>query len=59
MTAVLRGEFNKGLKSGRSEVITTVQGETIRQTEAARQAKEKADEEIRNRSIDAIIDGLR
>ncbi len=51
--------YTKGEKAGASGVTTAVQGETIKQTEKARQDKEKVNEAIRDKPLDAVIDGLR
>jgi len=51
--------YRKGESAGGGKVTTEVQGETIRQTEKARQDKEKANEAVRDQPIDAVIDGLR
>lgn len=53
------GVRRDGKKAGAAEVTTAVQGETIKQTEKARQDKEKANEAIRDKPLDAVIDGLR
>ena len=51
--------YSKGEKAGAGDVATKVQAETIKQTEKARQDKEKADEAVRDKPVDAVIDGLR
>ena len=48
-----------GKKAGASEVTTKVQEETIKKTDEARKDKEKANEEVRTKPLDAVIDGLR
>jgi hypothetical protein len=51
--------YSKGEKSGASEVTTKVQTETIKKTDEARKDKVEADEKVRDKPIDAVIDGLR
>lgn len=51
--------YGKGEKAGRAEVTTKVQEETIKKTDEARKDKVEADEEVRAKPIDAVIDGLR
>ena len=46
-------------KAGAADVTTKVQEETIKKTDEARKDKVKADEEIRAKPIDGVIDGLR
>lgn len=51
--------YSKGEKAGSSEVIKKVQTETVKAIERARTEKEKANEAVRSKPIDAVIDGLR
>jgi hypothetical protein len=51
--------YGKGEDAGKAEVTTKVQEETIKKTDEARKDKVEADEEIRAKPIDAVIDGLR
>jgi len=57
--AVVRGIYTKGETAGAGKITTAVQGEAIKQTEKARQEKERANAENRDKPIDAVIDGLR
>lgn len=57
--AVLRGEFRKGERAGKAEVVDAVQSETIRQTEKARIEKEKINEGVRRTPFDDRVDELR
>jgi hypothetical protein len=56
---VVSSIYGKGEKSGKAEVTTKVQTETIKKTDEARKDKEKANETVRDKPIDAVIDGLR
>jgi hypothetical protein len=51
--------YGKGETAGKAEVTTKVQEETIKKTDEARKGKVEADETIRAKPIDAVIDGLR
>jgi hypothetical protein len=53
------GVRDDGKKAGASEVTTKVQEETIKKTDEARKDKVEADEKVRAKPIDAVIDGLR
>lgn len=55
----IRSTYTEGKKSGAAEVTTKVQEETIKKTDEARKDKVKADEAVRDKPIDAVIDGLR
>jgi hypothetical protein len=48
-----------GKKAGANEVIKDVQIETIKKTDEARKDKVEADETVRSKPIDSVIDGLR
>lgn len=54
----LRGTYKAGEKSGTANVIKEVQGETIKKTDEARKDKVEADEKVRTKPIDSVIDGL-
>jgi hypothetical protein len=56
---VVNSIYGKGEKSGKAEVTTKVQEETIKKTDEARKDKVEADEKVRDKPIDAVIDGLR
>jgi hypothetical protein len=49
----------EGRKAGAAEVTGAVQTETIKKTDEARKDKVEADEKIRAKPIDGVIDGLR
>lgn len=51
--------YNKGETAGTSAVKTEVQSKTIETLDAARNAKEKADEEVRRTPYGDRVDGLR
>lgn len=51
--------YGKGETAGASKVTDAVQKETIKKVDEARQDKEKADETVRNKPIDSVIDSLR
>ena len=55
----IRDTREDGKKSGAAEVTTKVQTETIKKTDEARKDKVQADEKVRDKPIDAVIDGLR
>lgn len=56
---VVKHIYTKGEKAGAGAVTNAVQTETIKKIEDARISKEKADETIRDKPIDSVIDGLR
>lgn len=51
--------YVKGEKAGAGAVTSAVQADTIRKTEEARKQKERANEAVRDKPLDAVIDGLR
>ena len=51
--------YSKGEDASRAKVISDVQTETIQKTDEARKDKERANETVRDKPIDAVIDGLR
>jgi len=51
--------YNKGESAGSSAVTGAVQSKTIETLDAARNAKEKADEEVRRTPYGDRVDGLR
>jgi len=55
----IRATYTDGKKAGASEVVTKTQTETIIKIDEARKEKAKADETIRSKPIDDIIDGLK
>jgi hypothetical protein len=55
----VRDTRKAGEKAGAAEVTTKVQEETIKKTDEARKDKVEADEKVRDKPIDAVIDGLR
>ena len=57
--AVVNHIYGKGEKAGAANVTNAVQLETIRKTEEARKEKGQDDEKVRDKPIDAVIDGLR
>ena len=51
--------FNKGVKFGTAEITTEVQKKTIETLDAARKAKEQADQDTRAKPYGERVDGLK
>lgn len=51
--------YSKGERAGASKVETEVQRETVKQIDRARTEKNKADDAVRSKPIDEVIDGLK
>jgi len=53
------GVRRDGKKAGAAAVTTAVQAEGVKKQEEARQDKTKAEEVVRNKPIDDVIEGLK
>lgn len=51
--------YSKGETAGSSKVTTSVQQETIKTLDAARQRKDNADAEVRSTPYEGRVDGLK